>query len=228
MEALGVRGFPRLGPAACPGSACRRAQQQLRAGTETEGFFPGQPHREQVPWLGKQCATWAGAEPRAAGSVEAGESTAARTRGPRHATGPARLRVPRRPNLPLPGTKASPARAAWCTVLPRQLPPRATGLARGFARCVAELCAGRGAAAGPGTREGGLGCGPCLRRAGGRGKLLRAARTRLSERVWSVKSNKASRRSPGSAAACRPRPHHAPEAAHYGAARSPNCMSAMI
>lgn len=51
--------------------------------------------------------------------------------------------------------------------------------------------------------------------------LLWAARTRLSERVWSVKSNKASWRSPGSVAACRPQPHHTPEAAHYGASRSP-------
>ena len=77
---------------------------------------------------------------------------------------------------------------------------------------------------GPRWERGGrsqLRCLPAQSRQGREAAVLRAATTRLSERVWSVKSNKASRRSPGSVAACRPRPHHAPEATHYGASRSP-------
>lgn len=66
-----------------------------------------------------------------------------------------------------------------------------------------------------------LWCLPAQSRLEREAALLWAARTRLSERVWSVKSNKASWRTPGSVAACRPQPHHTPEAAHYGASRSP-------
>lgn len=141
--------------------------------------------------------------------------------------GPAMLSIPHRPNLPFLGRQPSPTRVLFPRQRqPWQLPPLCPGTRWGLqglwqachpAPCRTGCCSGAGD---QGWRSQ-LWRPPAQSRQGREAALRPAARTRLSERVWSVKSNKASRRSPGSAAACRPRPHHAPEAAHYGGSRSP-------